>query len=173
MDEGRKRRWDVTLGIVGPMVTVIGLSLGVLQFNAGERNKVKLENQLLIQKDTIEFQRKLWLEKLDAYKAVVVLAGKIAAVADQHPLTRAVSDQQPPAKPPIDDLWRELTAAYWGQRLFMEDDGVIKALRDFYDTVRDFRAGWAHADKVKVKADALAEACRASIRRTAPQGTPT
>lgn len=96
----------------------------------------------------------------------MVLVGKIAAAADQH-------DEHPSAKPAIDDLWRELTAAYWGQGLFMEDKEVTESLREFYDTVRDFRADWAKAGSVKVKANALADACRAAIRKNAPEGATT
>lgn len=166
MDEARKRYWDVALGILAPLVTVAGLLVGVWQFNAGERNKVRLENELQTHKDIAEFQRKLWLEKLDAYKSIVVLAGKIAAAADQH-------DEHPSAKPSIDDLWRELTAAYWSQGLFLEDKGVTESLRAFYDTVRDFRDDWAQAGSVKVKANALADACRGAIRKNAPEGTTT
>lgn len=59
MDKSRKRYWDVALGIVAPLVTVVGLLIGVWQFNAGEQNKVRLENELQKHKDIAEFQRKL------------------------------------------------------------------------------------------------------------------
>lgn len=166
MDEARKRTWDVALGVAAPAVTVLGLLVGVWQFSAGERNKVRLESELQSHKDGVEFQRKLWLEKIDAYKGIVMLAGKIAAAADRPKeggQTEAGTDI-------IDKLWRDLTGAYWGQKLFLEDDDVARSLRDFYDTARDLRDSWANADKVKVKADALAEACRGAIRRSAPQG---
>ncbi|MGU3387834.1 hypothetical protein ACLBYG_25255 [Methylobacterium sp. D53M] len=169
MDEARKRYWDVALGVAAPVLTVLGLLTGVWQFSAGERNKVRLESELQSRKDIIEFQRKLWLEKLEAYKAIVALAGKIAAAADQP---KEGSGQAAAGKPAIDGLWRDLTGAYWGQKLLLEDDDVAKGLRDFYDTVRDFRDNWADTNKVKMKADALAEACRGAIRRSAPQGAP-
>lgn len=167
MDEARKRYWDVALGVAAPVLTVLGLLVGVWQFSAGERNKVRLESELQSRKDVIEFQRKLWLEKLDAYKVIVVLAGKIAAAVDQP---KDDISQTTAGKATIDGLWRELTGAYWGQKLFLEDDDVARSLREFYDTVRDFRDSWANADKVKVKADGLAEACQKAIRRSAPQG---
>ena len=153
----------MALGVIAPLVTVAGLLIGVWQFNAGERNKVRLESELQNRKDVAEFQRKLWLEKLAAYKNIVALAGKIAAAADQH-------DERASAKPVIDDLWGDLTARYWGQGLFMEDAVVTERLREFYDTVRDFRTDWAKAGDVKVKANALADACRAAIRKNAPEG---
>jgi hypothetical protein len=69
MDEAGKRQWDVWLGIVAPILTVAGILVGVWQFNRGENNRVKLENELVIKKDTVEFQRKLWLNRLETYKA--------------------------------------------------------------------------------------------------------
>jgi hypothetical protein len=43
VDEARKRLWDVWLGILGPILTVLGLLVGVWQFNIGEHNRVILE----------------------------------------------------------------------------------------------------------------------------------
>ena len=79
MDEARKRKWDITLGMFGPVLTVAGILVGVWQFNAGERNRTNLEYQLIEKKDLTEFRRKLWLERLSSYKSVAGLAGEIAA----------------------------------------------------------------------------------------------
>jgi hypothetical protein len=78
MDEESKRRWDVALGIIAPILTVIGLLVGVWQFNKGEENKTRLEYQLLAQKDKLDFERKLWLERLGTYKSIAEQPGKIA-----------------------------------------------------------------------------------------------
>jgi hypothetical protein len=163
VDEDKKRSWDVALGAIAPVITVAGLLVGVWQFNAGEQNRVKLENELLIRNDTIEFNRKLWLEKLETYKNLVILAGKIAA---------AVADpKREPAK--LGQLTTDLTAAYWGQTVFVEDQGVADALREFYLAVRDFQAGLAGGtppdQRVKLTADRLAQACKASISRDASE----
>jgi hypothetical protein len=138
----------------------MGLLLGVWQFNKGERDRVKLENRLLVQKDTIEFHRKLWLEKLDTYRSLVTLAGKISAAVNDR-------TQVPDG---IDVLTRELTSAYWGQTVFVEDEEVADALRDFHQTVIDFQGGWADQRKVKLKADDLVQACRRSISKNIPPG---
>ena len=74
----------------------------------------------------------------------------------------------------LDPLATDLTAAYWVQTVFVEDPDVADALRDFYQAVRDYQSGLAGdlaADKkVKLSADHLAEACKASINRDAPPG---
>src|SRR5271170_6352948 len=88
------------------------------QFTVGERNKVKLESDLQTRKDVVDFQRKLWLEKLDAYKSLVTLAGKIASSADRQAPATESGSKSAVDKPNIEDLWGELTAAYWGQKLF-------------------------------------------------------
>ncbi len=71
MDEEAKRKWDVSLGIVVPILTVAGLLVGVWQFNRGEENKTRLEYELLDRKDKIDFQRKLWLERLSTYTQIM------------------------------------------------------------------------------------------------------
>src|ERR1700744_5342038 len=78
MNEETKRSWDVGLSIAAPILTVAGLLVGVWQFNQGEENKTKLEYRLLAEKDKIDFQRKLWLERLSTYKSIAEQAGKIA-----------------------------------------------------------------------------------------------
>lgn len=164
MDEDRKRSWDVWLGIASPIITVTGLLIGVWQFNTGEQNRVKLENDLLIHKDTIEFHRKLWQEKLDTYRSLVTLAGKIASIVGGPQVDKAK----------LDPLAQELTAVYWGQTVFVEDPDVAQALKKFHQAVLDYQAGLAGGipadENVKVTADRLAEACRASINRNVPPG---
>ena len=43
MDEASKRKWDVALGVLAPILTVVGLLVGVWQFNRGEINRTNLE----------------------------------------------------------------------------------------------------------------------------------
>ena len=160
MDEARKRLWDVWIGILGPVITVTAILVGIWQFNQGEHNRVVLENELIVKKDQVAFQRKLWLNRLDTYRALITLAGKIAAQ----------TAEKGPKDPALDSLWQELTAMYWSQSIFVENDNVAERLKDFYATVRDFREGWANSKAVKIKIDALVQVCRQSIEGTAPAG---
>lgn len=166
MDEEKKRSWDVWLAGLSPVITVAGILVGVWQFNSGEQNRVVLENELLTKKDEIEFHRKLWLEKLDTYRSIVILAGKIAAATNSDHL-----DQKN-----FDALLSQLTAAYWGQSIFVEDRDVADALGDFYRAADSYRSGWSGTGQsrdskpLKVKADKLAQTCKASIARDAPAG---
>ena len=155
MNEESKRTWDVRLGIVAPILTVITILVGVWQFNRGEENRTKLEYQLLEKKDKIEFQRKLWLERLSTYKAIAEQAGKIA--------TSDKKDKQ------FKGLVQAFDASYWGMMIFVEDPGVERAMIDFHVELVDYQQGRSDGDKLKARADELVKACRKSVEPgTAP-----
>jgi hypothetical protein len=149
MDEESKRRWDVSLGIVAPILTVIGLLVGVWQFNRGEENRTRLEYQLLERKDKIDFQRKLWLERLTTYKAIAEQAGRIAT-----------TDKNDKA---FKGLVQGFDASYWGMMIFVEDPAVEKAMIDFHVEVVDYEKGQSDTDKLKLRANELVTACRKSV----------
>jgi hypothetical protein len=153
MNEESKRTWDVGLGIVAPIVTIVvtivGILVGVWQFNRGEENRTNLEYQLLEKKDKIEFQRKLWLERLSTYKTIAAQAGKIA--------TTDKKDKQ------FKGLVQTFDASYWGMMIFVEDPGVEQAMIDFHVELVDYQQGKSGADKLKLRADELVKACRKSV----------
>lgn len=163
MEEAHKRVWDVVLGVLWPILVITGILIVVQQFDVSATRRIRLQDQLLRQKDTIEFHRKLWLAKLDTYRGLVVLAGKItAAVAYDSP-----------ERSQLDPLAGELTVAYWRQTVFVEDPQVGDALRDFYHAVMDYQAGLAGAldddRKVRSTAQRLADACKAALSRDTAQ----
>jgi hypothetical protein len=155
VDEDKKRAWDVALGIVTPIVTIVGLLIGVWQFNAGEANKVKLEYDSAEHKDRIEFRRRLWTERLSTYRAVAELAGRIVAASDD--------------RKSFDTLARQFTALYWGTSVIAEDKPVEQAMIDFNLALHDFRAGTLDANGLKKSAFVLLKACQASERRRDPE----
>jgi hypothetical protein len=155
MDEERKRTWDVVLGVAGPILTVIGLLVGVWQFNRGEENKTKLQYELIKKQDTVEFQRKLWLERLSTYKAIAAQAGKIASTDK--------TDKR------FKQYVQDFDAAYWGLMIFVEDASVEKAMMDFHVDLADYQLGRSDGDQVKRRAAELVTACRKSVELgTAP-----
>jgi hypothetical protein len=149
MDEERKRIWDICLGVVGPILTVVGLLLGVWQFNRGEENKTKLQYQLIQKQDTVEFQRKLWLERLSTYKAIAEQAGKIASTEK--------TDRR------FKGYVQDFDASYWGLMIFVEDESVEKAMMDFHVDLADYQLGRSDGDQVKRRAAELVTACRKSV----------
>jgi hypothetical protein len=143
MNEATKRRWDVGLGIAGPIVTVAAILIGVWQFNTGESNRA-----------TFEHDSKLWLERLNAYRSVAELAGKVVAHVDDAKFADAV---------------RDFTAAYWGTMILVEDKAVEKAMIDFYVEIREFQEGWSSLERLKGRVEELIKACRKSAEATIPK----
>lgn len=152
MNESTKNRWDVIVAWVGMAVTAItvlvGVFFGLYQFKEGEINKVKLENQLLTQKDEIAFQRQLWLERLATYRKVAEAAGAIIANAND-------------SKKMADNV-AQFTSLYWGTMIFVEDKSVEQTMIDFSIAIKDYEKGWRTLDELKIKANSLIEACRNS-----------
>lgn len=143
MDEETKRRWEVWLGIVGPLLTVAGILIGVWQFNVGEARKAAYEHA-----------SKLWLLRLETYTSVAKLAGKIATASDDQSFSKAVD---------------EFMSAYWGDMILVEDRNVEEAMLNFRIEVEDFRYGRSGQDRLKIRADTLMKAFKVSISQQAPQ----
>ena len=153
MTNSEKRRLDVIIAWVGMVVTaatvLISVFVGLYQFKEGELNKIKLENQLLLQKDKIAFQRQLWLERLSTYRKVAETAGAIIANAGD-------------AKKAADSI-AQFTSIYWGTMIFVQDKTVEEPMIEFAIALRDYEKGWRSLDELKLKANSLIEACHKSV----------
>ncbi|HYC54215.1 MAG TPA: hypothetical protein VEL28_04680 [Candidatus Binatia bacterium] len=157
MNESTKRRWDVRLGIATPIITVLGIIVGVWQFNSGERNKVEVENSLVERRATMEFERKLWLERLEAYRNVAKTTGRLVASA---------------GRPEFDENLQTFLSAYWGTMIFVEDPEVAAAMKAFYEEALDYRTGFGGEQYLKIRAAKLLETCRSSIEHRPPPSNP-
>ena len=82
MEDATKRKWDVRFGVASSIITALGIIIGVWEFNAGERNKITQEYAALERKDQIDFERKLWLDRVSAYHDIADIAGTLAASTD-------------------------------------------------------------------------------------------
>lgn len=148
MNEGAKRRWDARMALVAPLLTMVGIIVGVWQFNEGADNRRSETAETEQLRDTIAFRRRLWQEKLTTYQKVTELAGRIIA---------ATADDRVKA-------YKEFQTAYWGAMVLVEDPAVERAMIEFDREYRDQASGWSKdPDRLKVRADALAKACRASL----------
>jgi hypothetical protein len=148
MDEDSKRRWDVRLSVVAPLLTVVGILVGVWQFNTGEDNRRQDAATAEEQRDTIAFKRRLWQEKLETYQKVTELAGKIVATSGAEQAA----------------AYKDFQTAYWGAMVLVEDKPVEEAMIAFDKEYLDLKSGWTKdTNRLKVRADTLAKACRASL----------
>ena len=159
MDENSKRNWDVSLGVLTPVLTVAGVLVGVWQFNVGEDHRRQLEQEssleqvkLEIKKGDLGYQRLLRQNRLQTYINVATLAGQIAATPRGAKWNAAA---------------QAFESAYWGTMVMVEDEKVQQAMRDFHDELHDQASGWTHdANRLKVRADLLSAACRTSLEAT-------
>jgi hypothetical protein len=154
VEEARKRDWDVALGMVAPIVTVAGILVGIWQFIAGENKRVVLEQSLIQKKDDLDFARKLWIERMNQYRSVAELAGKIIAYSGD-------AKQK--------DIIQDFVAAYWGAMILVEDKEVERAMISFYVELKDHSDGWSDDNRLKARADSLIAACRKSIEGGGPK----
>lgn len=158
MDESAKRIWDVRLGLAAPMLAVVGILAGVWQFNEGARNQREAEREARVSQSSEEFQRRLWLDKVQSYRQIAELTGQIVASSNVRARTKAIHD---------------FTAAYWGMMILVgEDSKVESAMIAFNNEVRDLQTGWStDADRLKVRANELMLACKHSIEADRPQAS--
>jgi hypothetical protein len=144
MDENKKRSWDVALGIIGPVLTVAAILVGVWQFNKGEEHR---QHEQALQ-SKIDFDRRAWLERMNAYRSVAELAGKVIAHIDDKKREDAI---------------RDFKSAYWGTMILVEDKEVEESMVKFYIEIQDYENGWSNVDRLKVRDDDLIKACQHSV----------
>jgi hypothetical protein len=164
MNETRKRLWDVRLGITGALLTVfatlatiVGILVGIHQFNEGEINKAELQHRQVMEKDELDFKRRLWLERLNAYRTTSESVGKIvSSLEDEHALK---------------DNVRLYASQYWGTMILVEDQAVESAMIKFMLEINDFesKSGYSDAKTVKKAADKLITAFRKSAEDRTPR----
>ena len=152
MDENTHRRWDVIAKFVVPLVSVIGLIAGALQFQKQAAAARALELEKIQQNEVVAFRRAIWDEQAKVYERVAEAVGK---------LTGASAD--PTA---FDEALNEFRSLYWGAMILVEDTAVARAMIRMQVEAEDFREHLSSAERIKVRAEELISACRKSSRGT-------
>ncbi|WP_132391910.1 hypothetical protein [Novosphingobium sp. PhB165] len=140
----------VILGITAQIISVCGLLIGFWQFQHAESQRLQVEHRLNLERDSIEFKRKLWTNRLDSYREIADLVGAIV-----------ISDSPAARRNAIQNFRRN----YWGLSILAEDDLVRKQMIAFNLEISDFQSGWSNEDRIKQRADALLQACSTSIKQ--------
>lgn len=154
MDEDSKRRWDVRLATFTPLLAVMGLLTGIWQFNEGAKNQRRAEHEARVAQSREEFHRKMWLDRIQTYRQVAELVGRIIAT---------------PAGAEREQAIRDYTTAYWGTMILVSDDPEVeRTMIAFASALRDRKTDWRNPELLKSRADALLQACRRSIEVTRP-----
>ena len=148
MKEEVYRKWDITVKIVAPILTIIGILVGISQFTQEQENIRKRELELLAANDAIEFKRRVWERQLSAYMDTARVVGEIAVVAERPaPLTAAVD---------------KFYTLYWGNMILLEDPKVREQMIRFHLEVQDYQEGISSVERLKVRAANLVDSLRAS-----------
>lgn len=151
MEEATKRTWDVAFGVAAPIITALGIIIGVLEFNAGERNKITQEYAALERKDQIDFERKLWLDRVSAYHDIADIAGTLAASTDDPVAFRKEA--------------KKFDAAYWGLMILVEDPCIDKKMRELRFNITNFEDHFVPGSQIRAQAAELVEACKTSMSK--------
>lgn len=152
MNNENKNLWDVRLGIVAPILTLIGILVGLYTFQEGQRRNTLLEMKLLNCRDETEFQRQLWLKKSEVYAKLLDIVGEIVAIDKGKNL---------PAS-----LRKQFMAIYWGNTLLVEDKEVETVMRRFRIEMDHFRDDWSNSVELKRRAYNLGNILRESLDKT-------
>ena len=151
MTEDQKNRWDLVFKGLGPLLTVLAIIVGIWQFNTGEKNRQRQEVESLVQRDRLEFRRRLWLEKVEVYKQLAELTGEVIATHEK-------------LGPRADEAYGKFIKAYWGAMMMVQDEKVEQAMIAFQADLVDYRSGWStDIDRLKDRADLLLRACRKNV----------
>jgi hypothetical protein len=107
----RNDRIDTVIKITAPILTFLGLIIGIGEFNLQQSNNNKLE-----------FKRRMWDKRFEAYSSLSDIISSIIIEKDTKSL---------------DSLSRNFEKLYWGKLPLFSDPIVLSALSDFRNALRD------------------------------------
>lgn len=150
MNEERHRKWDITIKAVAPIVTVLGLFVGIWQFTRSQSAQLEREYALLGEKDRLEYKRRTWEKQAEVYTKVSNVVGRIAS--------------QDLTETELNKLLTEFYSLYWGDMIYVEDKKVEDAMKDFHLEIQDYLKHISDRDRVKIRAKMLVDAFRESSK---------
>lgn len=149
MNDEKKNLWDVRIGVFAPILTAISIVVGVITFSVAERNRVELEQSLILCRSEIAFRRELWLHRVTTYTSLAEAVGAIAASEDAGKIdTEAV---------------KSFLRQYWGVMILAEDPKVEMHMRMLKTEVEHFQTGWSPPFALRRKSYELGIVLRESI----------
>jgi hypothetical protein len=135
-----KFNWDLTLKGIGLLLTLATILVGVWKYTDEQSYQHEME-----------FKRKMWQKQLDTYTQACKYSGLIANRPESN----------------FEENVSQFGALYWGEMIMIEDDTVRSAMKEFHYAIHDYHPEDKHTHfKLKVKADALAKACKESSKRS-------
>jgi hypothetical protein len=151
MAEPAYPRAEIIIKAIAPVLTLVGILVGIHQFQEEQRETTRREYALIAKQDSVEFKRRVWQEQLDIYRRLVGTTGLIASSTDDRVR--------------LDSAVREFNSLYWGLVGFVGDSLVEQHMNDFRVQIYDFRRGMSSPEDLKVRADMLNQAARRSLQK--------
>jgi hypothetical protein len=142
-DGDNSKTLDTIVKVVGLIISVATVFIGIWEFNRQERTT-----------NTIEFKRKIWEKKLDAYMQLDSLTSLIANETVDTLLNREI---------------RQLDLLYWGKLPLFDDPTVEEAVKDFRNKAKDKQE---HIEDIfnpnilKISAYTVVKSCQKSINNS-------
>lgn len=137
LNEFKLKRAELWLKAVGLLLTLATIVFGLFQYF----HQLSYENSM-------EFKRKFWENQIEVYSNACKYAGLIANYSNQEEFEKHV---------------KSFNALYWGKMIMVDDSVVENAMKEFYLAIKDFNPqDKKSGNKLKYKADQLANACRTS-----------
>ena len=143
---------EIIIKAVAPVLTVVGILIGVYEFQAGERNTKEREYELIARQDSIEFKRKVWEQQLEVYRNLAGAAGQLSTATGNAQEFQKAADK--------------FEQIYWGTAPLFEDESTEAAFKDLHLAVGDFRAHRIGANELRLAAAAAGDSMRASLARS-------
>lgn len=150
MEENTHRKWDVAIQLFGSILTLVGILIGVWQFNAGQKENLHVEDKLMKSRDSLETVNKLWEQKITVYAEIGTAVGGILAST---------------GKDSIDGYIKNYLILYYGKAIIVQDSIVRKKMNGFRTEIYHFLNNNSSEEKLKAKGRALGDAIRQSIRK--------
>ena len=83
MTEESHRKWDIVMKVVAPIVAIVGLFIGAMQFGKEQASIRERELKLLAANDALEFKRRVWERQLHVYMDTAQVVGEMSVIADR------------------------------------------------------------------------------------------
>ncbi len=131
---------------------IAGLSVisGVVIYIHGLNASIEKEQALIDMRSQVEYQRKLWDERRESYKALATTLGGIAAEID---IDKKISPES----------LKSFSQAYWGLLILVENESVKSELVKLKDDFRDLENGRISANKIKLRIERIVSMSKTHI----------
>lgn len=123
---------------------IAGLSVisGVVIYIHGLNESIVKEQALMDMRSQVEYQRKLWDERRESYRALATILGGIAAEID---IDKKISSES----------LKAFSKVYWGLLILVENESVKSELVKLKDDLRDLEKSRISANKIKLRIERI------------------